>query len=231
MDTTNDELWRVQLSTGETRSMTLDALDQAFDEGLIDADAPVLPPGADVWTTLGRAAGLDDCPTVPTEPPASLSPHAISSPLSSPATLAASALQPDLDLPETFDELEPRGRRRNIMIGGVALTAALGAAVALLAGDLGSSMPVDVKATAVEAPPPALETLPAPAPATTDDAKDKPRLSDWQKRMLLDADKAREDKRTDSKAQTGKASKPKPAKTNTGLLNGGDKFDPLNGAL
>ena len=235
MDTMNDELWRVQLSTGEIRMMTLDALDRAFDEGLIDARVPVLPPGASAWTTLGEAAGLDDCPT---EQSPSLSPLAISSAAASPTASPTeeSNADRDLDLPDSFDELRPR-RSRALVIGGVASALALAATVAVLAGKLGSSMPAaaDVKAAAaVEAPPPAaVETLPPPAP------KEEPKqgLSDWQKRMLLDADKARDDKaRPKSQERAEKAGqqqkkKPQPPTTSSGLLNGGDKFDPLNGAL
>src|SRR4029079_15103842 len=53
------ELWRVQLMTGEVRGMSLDALDDAFQSGLIMESTPVLPPGATAWTKLADAAGLD----------------------------------------------------------------------------------------------------------------------------------------------------------------------------
>ena len=237
----NDELWRVQLSTGEIRMMTIDALDRAFDEGLIDARVPVLPPGASAWTTLGEAAGLEDCPT---EQSPSLSPLAISSPAPSStatpdATTAGEETSSSLeDLPDSFDELAPR-RRRGLVIGGAVGVGALAlaATVALLAGNLGSSVPAaDVKAaTAVEAPPPAVETL--PPPVAKEAASDKQGLSDWQKRMLLDADKAREDKaRAKNQERADKAGQQPPKKKQTksnagGLLNGGDRFDPLNGAL
>src|SRR4051794_24936555 len=47
IDTTDSgiELWRVQLSTGELRAMSLDALDDAFQAGVINESTPVLPPG------------------------------------------------------------------------------------------------------------------------------------------------------------------------------------------
>ena len=80
--------------------------------------------------------------------------------------------------------------------------------------------------------PPAAEPLPPPAVA--EPAKDaKASLSDWQKKMLLDADKSREEKtrsKTQEKAEKVQKRKPTP-KTSPGLLNGGDKFDPLNGQL
>lgn len=265
----NDELWRVQLSTGEIRMMTLDALDRAFDEGLIDARVPVLPPGASAWTTLGEAAGLDDCPTEETP---SLSPMAVASAAPSSALIVPPSdtkLDLDLDLPDNFDELRPR-RGRGLAVVGVASALALVSTLAVFAGKVGTTepAPVDVKAAAVEAPPPAaVEALPAPAPkeappmeATKDSAtgsgneapkeaaKDAPKgssqdakqgMSDWQKRMLADADKAREDKarvksqeRAEKPAPQPKKTQPQqPTKMSNGLLNGGDKFDPLNGAL
>ncbi len=247
----NDELWRVQLSTGEIRMMTIDALDRAFDEGLIDARVPVLPPGASAWTTLGEAAGLED--DSPTEQTPSLSPFAIANPAPSSADVVA-PLAPDtkpaiddLDLPDSFDELRQRSKR-GLVIGAAAGALAVAAAVAVLAGQLGSSAPVGADVSAIEAPtkaaaaeqappPAAVETLPPPAakeaaPPSAAPAS-KPELSDWQKRMLADADKAREDKarvKAQERPKQAPTPKPKPA-TSNGLLNGGDKFDPLNGAL
>jgi hypothetical protein len=235
---TNEELWRVQLGTGEIRLMTLDALDHAFNEGHIDARVPVLPPGASSWTTLGEAAGLeDDVPRSMDTP--SLSPVAISGPRSvAPPALGSepgSAL--DLDLPDTFDELRPR--RRSRIFGGVAAAGAAAVMLAVVAARLGSSMPTtsDVKAAAVQAPPAAVETIPTKAEAKEEakavETGGNQGLSDWQKRMLLDADKARETKaRARSSGKATRAPAARPAKPKSGgLLNGGDRFDPLNGAL
>ncbi|MBX3199719.1 MAG: hypothetical protein KF894_16405 [Labilithrix sp.] len=223
----NEELWRVQLGTGEIRMMTLEGLDRAFDEGLIDARVPVLAPGASAWTTLGEAAGLDDCPTEQQAP--SLSPVAIAPPSSAATPALESAGPLDLDLPE---DLELAPRRRGVLAAGGIGALAVAAAIAFVAARGGGSpTDIDVKATtAVEAPPAAAEALPAPV-ETASEAKRE--LSDWQKRMLLDADKAREDKtraKNQDKAQKVER-KTKRAKTSPALLNGGDRFDPLNGAL
>lgn len=232
---TNEELWRVQLGTGEIRLMTLDALDHAFNEGIVDARVPVLPPGASAWTTLGEAAGLEEEAPRPQDTP-SLSPVAISAPSVPPRGLEAqpsSAL--DLDLPDTFDELRPR--RRGLIFGGVAAAAAVGLMLAVVAARLGSSMATtsDIKAAAaVQAPAAAVESIPSkadPKPEAKPENGGKPELSDWQKRMLIDADKARETKtkaKNAEKASKAPAAKPK---SKSGLLNGGDRFDPLNGAL
>ena len=225
----NEELWRVQLGTGEIRMMTLEGLDRAFDEGLIDAHVPVLAPGASAWTTLGEAAGLDDCPTEQQAP--SLSPVAIAPPSSRATPALESAGAPlDLDLPE---DLELAPRRRGVLAAGGIGALAVAAAIAFVAARTGGSpTDIDVKTTtAVEAPPAAATALRAPVEPAP--AEGKRELSDWQKRMLLDADKAREDKtraKNQEKAQKVER-KTKRVKTSPGLLNGGDRFDPLNGAL
>src|SRR5262245_57487276 len=103
----NEELWRVQLSTGEIRMMTIEGLERALEEGLIEARVPVLAPGASAWTTLGEAAGLDDDDQSSIEESPSLSPVAIA-PASSASSLEALAgldaqqSQLDLDLPDAF---------------------------------------------------------------------------------------------------------------------------------
>lgn len=241
----NEALWRVQLSTGEIRTMTIEALDEAFNQGLIDARVHVLPPGASAWMTLGEAAGLD--PEPPPDQAPSLSPVAIP-----PSSSTSRIANDDLDLPEEI-VFAARSRRRAIF-AGIAGVGALALALAVIAGKIGGSAPssssVNV-AFAVEAPlPAAAEALPppeqpaaSPEPAKEQAAKvdEKTELSDWQKRMLLDADKAREDKarttrrdkvRKAEKAQkTNRPPKKRSTKAGQGLLNGGDRFDPLNGAL
>jgi hypothetical protein len=64
--TTEAEIWRVQLPTGELRAFSLDALDQAFDAGLIHGGTFVLAPGATEWAPLAIVAGLDSPPPVET---------------------------------------------------------------------------------------------------------------------------------------------------------------------
>lgn len=53
------DLWLVKLRSGEIRTMTLDALDEAFNSGFVDEDSLLLPPNGTSWTRLGTAAGLD----------------------------------------------------------------------------------------------------------------------------------------------------------------------------
>jgi hypothetical protein len=241
----NEELWRVQLSTGEIRMMTLDALDRAFDDGLIDARVPVLAPGASAWTTLGEAAGLelDEEEAPKTDQTPSLSPVALGPP-SSAAISLGDRPEPesllDLDLPDNFEELRPR--RRTVVVGGIVSGMAAMVMLAVVVARVGSGMPatadITSSAAAVQAPPvAAVESLPAAKeePKKEEPKKEdaKPELSDWQKRMLVDADKAREEK-AKAKREAEKAAHPpapKKPKASPGLLNGGDRFDPLNGAL
>ena len=73
-----NEVWRVQLATGEVRMMSLDELDRAFDAGWIHERTNVLAPGSFKWTTLGDAAGLNEPEPQPyVEQTPSLAPMAI----------------------------------------------------------------------------------------------------------------------------------------------------------
>src|SRR5262245_56472423 len=95
--TTDAEIWRVQLPTGELRAFSLDALDEAFDAGLIHGGTPVLAPGATSWAPLSVVAGLDATEPAMTQTP-SLSPVAISYGGQDIATLPPPAPAPyDLD--------------------------------------------------------------------------------------------------------------------------------------
>jgi hypothetical protein len=232
----NDELWRVQLSTGEIRTMTLDGLDRAFDEGLIDARVPVLAPGSATWTTLGEAAGLES--DVVEQAP-SLSPIALPGPDSvvsiSPLPPAPSNL--DLEIPDDLDMGRPK---RGLLLGVVPGILAVAAALVVVVTKLGAEPPVDVKvAPATQLPAAAAEVLPAPAAApspapvatSTESGSTRPALSEWQKQLLEATDKAREAKaRVKEKLERAPVKKPT-VKASPGFLNGGDKFDPLNGAL
>jgi hypothetical protein len=85
---------------------------------------------------------------------------------------------------------------------------------------------------AVMAAPPAAETL---LPAAADAVTDKRNLSEDQKRALVEADQRRsaeaDKKRAKSATDQARHARPRSGKANDGLLKGGDKFDPLNGAL
>jgi hypothetical protein len=224
------DAWRVQLKTGELRLMSLDALDDAFNAGIVDAQTPVLAPGSVTWDRLGAVAGLDDVSpasqmeiATPSLSPVALSP---SIPPSMPPAVLRD-LQFDLDLPD--DALKPKRGRVLAFVGVAMLLVVAGGAglVAKLGGHAEAPL-MDIKPTAAaQAPAPAVETPPV---ATAS----KPQLSDEQKKKLADADKARE---AQAKAAKEKAAAQQqrragaPRTKGTGLLKGGNKFDPLNGSL
>lgn len=231
--TTNEELWRVQLGTGELRVMTLDALDEAFDAGIIHGGTQVLAPGATAWARLADVAGLEDAADAPAPPrdsvaTPSLSPVAISN--DTPASFAPAPMPVDLgEIPD--DALRPK-RGRALLFGGLGVTAVLGVAIAFglpkLGATLGNVHPAKDMANAMQPPPPAVDVTP------NDGSFARPQLTEEQKRLLAEADKKREEERKAKQqvAPAGKGGKAAPrAKSSSPFVNGGDKFDPLNGAL
>ena len=55
----NDPLWQVQLASGQVCRMTLELLDDAFQDGLISEDTLIMQDGTSEWVTLREVAGLD----------------------------------------------------------------------------------------------------------------------------------------------------------------------------
>jgi hypothetical protein len=55
----NDPLWQVQLASGQVCRMTLELLDDAFQDGLISEDTLIMQDGTSEWVTLRQVAGLD----------------------------------------------------------------------------------------------------------------------------------------------------------------------------
>ncbi len=230
------DLWRVQLMTGEVRVMSVDALDDAFQAGLITESTPVLAPGATAWIRLGDAAGLD-APSHASNVP-SVAPMAVSiSASTGAATPYAAGASADLSLPDVdLDALEDeafkpkRGRvfavigLAALFVGGLGFTATRMGNI----GDVAKSSLSAPKAAAA-APPPAAVDLNEAAPAKT--------LTEGQKAKLADADKARVAAAAAREAQRQKDHPPSPVKrgprgkTTTPFVNGGNKYDPLNGAL
>jgi len=237
------DLWRVQLATGEVRVMSLDALDDAFQSGLITESTPVLPPGATAWTKLADAAGLDAPGTdggqaesnVPSVAPMAVSVRE-STGDATPYSQSPYSL-PDLDIDSMHDEafkaLKPSKGRVFAVIGlAVVLLGGLGFAATKVGNASSASNALTApgldKAAAAQPPPAAVDVNTA-APAKT--------LTDEQKAKLAEADKARE---AAAAARDAKRAKDRPSgparrgpreKSSQPFVNGGNKFDPLNGAL
>ena len=228
---TDAEIWRVQLPTGELRAFSLDALDQAFDAGMIHGGTLVLAPGATEWAPLAIVAGLDSPEPVQTP---SLSPMAISNDAQAYASYPPPGPVPFDDPSDLSDDaLKPkRGRMAFVAAIGVAAIAACGVFAAPKLGKVLANVHPDkaAAANAIQAPPPAVDV-------TGDGFKPTTTLTPEQKRLLLEADKKREEERKKKEeaaaaAAAAKAQKrPRAGKSKQPFVNGGDKFDPLNGAL
>src|SRR5687768_7839636 len=55
----NEPLWQVQLASGQVCRMTLELLDDAFQDGLITENTLIMQDGTTEWVTLRDVAGLD----------------------------------------------------------------------------------------------------------------------------------------------------------------------------
>ena len=230
----HDDLWRVQLASGEMRVMTLDGLDEAFQAGAIDGDTKVLAPGAMSWAKLSDVAGLEAAEEPPvSEGIPSLSPMAADIP-SSQASLGSfdlSAYDPSPRVPADFEidenALKSSKGKAGAMIGvGVLAVVGLLFAGAKVAGNLEGVATANAMRPSAAAPPAAVDVMDIEARAK--------QLSEDQKRRLLEADKARESTRkpkAGAPATGGQAPTRPRSEKGAPFVNGGDKFDPLNGAL
>jgi hypothetical protein len=237
------DIWRVQLGTGELRVMSLDALDAAFQAGLINESTPVLAPGSTNWTKLADAAGLDASDAsddesghesnVPSVAPLAVSIASDSTGDATPYSQRPDPLDPlaDVDL-EIEAELKPKRGRLYAGIGiAVMLVGGLGFAasrVPNLAASASNTLSAKNRAAAAQPPPAAVDLGAADARAR--------QLTEEQRIRLAEFDKANEAR----EAQKKKDRPPPPAaparrgpreKGSAPFVNGGNKFDPLNGAL
>ncbi len=145
--TTDSDLWHVQLASGEVCTMTLDLLDDAFQDGIINEQTFVWQEGSPDWVTLGEVAGLDavdsdaavlmsshgDSPwpstvIAPTYPPTGMAPHALANPYSltpySTAPVAGDISDIDFDLDSV--SFRPRRRSKLRWVVAAAILGALG---------------------------------------------------------------------------------------------------------
>lgn len=225
---TDRDLWRVQLPGGEVRAMTLDALDEAFQAGLVDERCPVSAPGTSTWTTLAEVAGIDPEPSSSATP--SLSPVAtdLAPPSVAPSGPTHSAASAELDELDAAALAPKKGRAAAFVALGLVAAAGLVFAatrVGAFAASASNALVAPVEEKAAAAAPPPVSTVFEPAEGTSG----KPSLTEEQRQRLLEADKARESAR---KAKTPAAPARGPrAKASSPFVNGGDKYDPLNGAL
>jgi len=196
----------------------------------------VLAPGSTSWSKLADAAGLD----APAESAANslapiavaLDPHSTGPATRYAAVPAAELSLPDLDL-DTLepDAFRPKKGRVFVAIGlAVMVVGGLGFAATRLAPVTSSA----ANALSAEAARKAAAAAPAQAAEDENAAARLKMLTEEQRVKLLEADKAREAreaaKKKDRPAPPAHRSGPQP-KSATPFVNGGSKYDPLNGAL
>jgi hypothetical protein len=89
----NDPLWQVQLASGQICRMTLELLDDAFQDGLITENTLIMQDGTTEWVTLREVAGLDsDAESEAANGSAAQVNHA--APVANPPVAAAAPMQP-----------------------------------------------------------------------------------------------------------------------------------------
>jgi hypothetical protein len=238
------DLWRVRMPDGDERVITLERLDDLFQNGLITEQTLVLEEGTTQWRTLADVAGLGAPPPAPQPAPLFVAPppaamREMAAALSTTSTLAAPMSAPPpvvADIPD-LDELEyPRpSKKKWLVVAAAAALVVTGLSVAVTSAGgtpestataAGAALTSNVS-TSIAAPPPPAKVEPPTPPADV-----KPQLTDEQRKALLGADKARDARLAKKK---GERTTPKPArrapKSGTPFHKGGSKFDPLNGAL
>ncbi len=219
--------WRVRFGADDVREMTLDQLDAAFQEGLVNEETMVLEHGATEWAKLGHVAGIDASEAEGRTATAA-------DPQDAQADLAAD-LAPDsvaptaLEVYASDDEapVEFRSRKRGVVVGLAAAALALFGAVVAVTSFSGT--PGSVAAAGASSPVVDPHRLPQPvaessAPAFT------PRLTEAQTRALLEADKAREAKQQLNRPKAPPPRGPRP-KSAPVFHEGGNDHDPLNAKL
>lgn len=230
-----DDLWFVQLSDGGVRAYSLDELDTAFQTGAIDEATLVRQDGTLEWTPLGVVLSGGDAPesaaqpavfaAPPSESPISAAPVSAAPPSAVPPPVVAELSLDDGDAP-SFGRSKAR-----VAIAAVATLAVLAAAGVTALRVAGSADPAKVTASVP------VSITQASTPTTTTGGESifgdaGPRLNDEQRRMLMDLDK-----KHDAEMQQRRASRPasaapsRPLKLGDGIQKGGNKYDPLNGAL
>lgn len=225
MQHSEDDMWFVQVGDGAVRAFTLDELDAAFSEGRIDEATLVRRDGSLEWKALGVVlAGEHD------HDPAATHAHAhthaepqAGPPSAQPVTVSAPPPAVELDIDEPNFGAP---KRRALVIGAAAVLTlgALGVTAFRVAGS-DAATPANLGASI----PQAIVHAPAGEPAAAADAG--PKLSEEQRRLLMEADKKREAEAAQRRGTRERNAPSRPIKIGDPIQKGGSKYDPLNGAL
>ncbi len=221
MSEMQNEEWLVQLASGDVRLMTLEELDAAFQEGLVDESTLVRRDGASKWHRLvDELAAAEQAQPEPA--PASLPAPRSSASSSLQAVVTPSeapVVASNVSLPELDDELHAvmrRSRKRTLIASSVIATAVIGVFATVTAVNVVRMQ--KHAAVMTDVAPPLRVTAPSdpePEMKVHDDAKTKRDRN------------VRRNKANGSGATTDQA----PDMTKTPFHSGGDDHDPLNAKL
>ena len=228
MNQDHEDIWHVQLPTGEVRIFTLDQLDAAFQVGMIDEGCYVRRDGAMKWRTLAEelAAEAEPAPQPAPRPAVAPAPVVSYQPIYSTAPFVSS-----IDEDEIPASLRGGSRTKKVVgiLGGLAAVAAIAVFGVTKLGASGHEAAAAGAAANVTQPSAPIATAPAdPAPAPQ-----APALTEAQKKALADMDQGNERKaeqRRKARIENAPRSS-KPYKSEKPFTKGGSKYDPLNAKL
>jgi hypothetical protein len=233
------QMWQVQLPTGAVHEITLEQLDLAFEAGHINESTFVREVGAHQWSTLAQVAGLE--PQAASTAPSSVAPYAYSVTPSVPVPSPLATQAEPYRLAADSIELPAPKKKTGLFVGGIVAIAALALfAIGISSASSGVEAPPAAAAALAAPPPPPVATALSGAnnganPFTDSVAQSASRLTDEQKKALLDADqkrdsamKSRSQQKNEAAAARAPARRGKPDKT---FHKGGNQYDPLNSNL
>jgi hypothetical protein len=237
--TTEVELWHVQLSSGQVRCWTLDRLDEGFQRDEVGPQTYVCRVGDTEWQRLGLLLGLEAAPANPAPAPV-VAPTMVSAvvPARPSEVPSANSVGPvamsvhDIDDDVFATSMKPKRKKLGFVAGGVAVALVLGI-VALTR--IGGSADDKGGTTAAAQPPSATGDVAAASKDPAAQAMAHADLSDEVKKSLLEADKVRAAK---AAARAAEAAKNRPTtsayhpvpKSGPVFHKGGNQYDPLNSA-
>jgi F0F1-type ATP synthase epsilon subunit len=223
----HEDIWHVQLPTGEVRTFTIDQLDAAFQVEMIHEGCYVRREGAMTWRTLAEELA-DEAPQPQPQPVAQPAP--VPAPVVSYQPIYSTApMVSSLDADEVPASFRGGSKKKVVAIlGGVAAIAAiavfgvtrLGASAQDAAAAAGAAVNVTPSTPGANAPS-------DPAPAA------EPKLTEAQRKALAEMDQANE-RKAEERRKTRLENAPrssKPYKSEKPFSKGGNKYDPLNAKL
>ncbi len=229
----HEDIWLVQLANGATRAMTLDELDAAFQEGIIDEDTFVRRDGAAKWSRLRDELGESEPAAAPPAPAPVMQTYAPPMPaIAYPTSDSIRPVVSGLDTSE-FDSPFAKKSKKPIVIGGGLAVAAAVAIAAFGATHLKNAPVADVNASVVNAvqapqavtpPPPPADPQPVAKPALNEDVKKALAAKDTQFNQKMDQKRKDRANKQANQPTRGKTSPPPFSK-------GGSTYDPLNAKL